>query len=331
MVRRGLSLTLWLVLVFLLAPLLASAQPPARVYRIGFLANSLETSDGPLFEVFIGELKKLGYVEDRDFVIDWRSSEGRSERLPGLAQELVRFKVDVIVASSAVPARAAADATNTIPIVFPVAANPVGQELVGDLRRPRGNVTGAAIYEPRDLNGRLLRLVKEVLPKLSRLAVLTNPANSSHVQLLTREIPTAALPAKLSLLPVELRSVAELESTLDGAVREGAQSLYVLPDPLSFIHRVKIAELAAQRRLPTIYTSRAGVEAGGLISHGPKLREAFQRAATYVDRLLKGAKLADLPVDSAAAFETVVNLKTAKALGLTVPPPVLRRADQVLQ
>jgi putative ABC transport system substrate-binding protein len=331
MVRRGLSLTLWLVLVLLVGQQAASAQPAGRVYRIGFLANSLETSDGPLFEVFISELKKLGYVEDKNFVIDWRSSEGHSDRLPQLAQELVRVKVDVIVASSAQPARAAADATNTIPIVFPVAANPMGQELVGNRRHPRANVTGAAIYDPRDLNARLLRLVKEALPKLSRLAVLSNPANSSHLQLLAREIPTAASSAKLSLLPVELRSVAELESTLDGAVRDGAQSLYVLPDPLSFIHRAKIAEAAVQRRLPTIYTSRTGVEAGGLLSHGPRLREAYQRAATYVDRILKGTKPSDLPVDLAPAFETVVNLKTAKALGLTLPAPVLRRADQVLQ
>ena len=311
-------------------PLPAAAQPAGRAYRVGFLANALETSDGPLFAIFLDELKRLGYVEGQSLVIDWRSSEGDFDKLPGLAQELVQLKVDVIVASSAPPARAAAEATKTIPIVFPVVAAAPGDKLVAGLGKPGGNLTGPATYEPQELNTRLLRLLKEAIPKVSRIAVLMNPANSTHLQLVARDIPAAARPLKLTLVPSEVRSAGDLERALDAAAR-GADALYVLGDPLSFIHRARIVELATQRRLPTIHTLRANVEAGGLLSYGPKLSELYRRAATYVDKILKGTKPADLPVDRHPKFEIVINLRAAKALGVTVPPAVVRRADEVIQ
>lgn len=328
--RRSLGLGVGLALGLLLVPPPAAGQPPTKAYRVGFLANALETSDGPLFAVFIDELRKLGYVEGQNLIIDWRSSEGDSDRLPELAQELIRQKVDVIVAASAPPARAAAAATQTIPVVFPVVPARVEDLLVARLGRPGSNVTGAT-YEPRELNARLLRLLKDAVPRASRLAVLMNPASSVHLQLVARDVPGAARPLKVTLLPVEARSAGDIERALDAAVRKGADSLYVLGDPLSFIHRTRIAELASARRLPTIYTLKANVEAGGLLSYGPKLSELFRRAAIHVDKIFKGAKPADLPVERKPRFETVINLRTARALGLTLPPEVLKRADEVIQ
>jgi putative ABC transport system substrate-binding protein len=320
-----------LLVGLLVVPGSVGAQQAGKVYRIGFLANAFETSDGPLFAIFLDGLKKLGYVEGQNFVIDWRSSEGDFDRLSGLAQELIRQKVDIIVASSSMPARAAAEATQTIPVVFPVVALRPGEKLAASLGRPGGNVTGLATYDPQELNARLLRLLKEAVPKVSRLAVLTNPANAIHLQLVARELPPAAHPLKVSLLPVEARAVGDLEGAFDAAVKGRADSLYVLGDPLSFIHRARIAELAVQRRLPTIHTGRANVEAGGLMSYGPKLSEVFRRAATYVDRILKGAAPSDLPVDRSPKFEMVLNLKTARALGLHIPPALRQRADELIQ
>jgi ABC-type uncharacterized transport system substrate-binding protein len=333
MARRRLGSISWMILGGLLLFLAATAdaQTAGRTYRIGVLANAFEVSEGPLFDEFLEGLKKLGYVEGKNLVIEWRSSEGEFDRLPALAAELVRARVDVIVASSALPAHAAAEATKTVPVVFLVVSDPVGQKLVGSLSRPGGNVTGLATYAPDVLHSRRLQLLKEVAPRASRLAVLNNPANATHRELLAREIPAAAQPHKLTLLPLEMRSPGDLEGVFDQAVREKADSVYVLSDRLSFVHRAQIAELAMQRRLPSINATRASVEVGGLVSYGPKLRDVFRRAATYVDRILKGAKPADLPVDQPPQFELVVNLKTAKVLGLTLPQSLLRRADEVIQ
>jgi putative ABC transport system substrate-binding protein len=330
--RLGLAvgLALGLLLTLLLSPPPAAAQPATKVYRVGFLANALETSDGPLFAVFVDELRKLGYVEGQNLIIDWRSSEGDFARLPELAQDLIKQKVDVIVAASGPPARAAAEATQTIPVVFPVVAERAEEKLTARLGRPGSNVTGST-YEPQELNRQLLRLLKEAMPRASRLAVLMNPANSVHLQLVARDIPGAARPLKVTLLPVEVRSAGDLERALDAAVQKGADSLYVLGDPLSFINRTRIAELAAARRLPTIHTLRAGVEAGGLLSYGPRLGDLFRRAATHVDKILKGTKPADLPVERKPRFEVVINLRTARTLGVTLPPAVLKRADEVIQ
>ena len=313
------------------ASVAAEAQPAGKVYRIGVLANALDIADGPSFEVFLDGLGKLGYVEDQNIVIEWRSSEGYHDRLPSLAADLVRSKVDIIVATSLQPARAAAEATKTIPVVFVVTADPVGQGLVGNLARPAGNVTGLATYVPGEISERVLQLLREVVPNVSRLAILTNPGNTVHTELMSRALPSAAQQSRVTLLPLKVQSLNELQSAFDAAIRERADALYVLGDVLAFVHRNRIAALAAKNRLPAIYTFRGGVEAGGLMSYGPDFRDLFRRAATYVDRILKGAKPGDLPVEQPTKFELVINLKTAKALGLTIPPSLLRRADHVIQ
>jgi putative ABC transport system substrate-binding protein len=317
--------------VLVLLAVTADAQTSGRTYRLGILANAFEISESALFEEFLEGLRKQGFTEGRNLVIEWRSSEGRFNRLPLLAAELVRAKVDVIVASSALPAHAAADATRTIPVVFLVVADPVGQKLVGSLARPGGNVTGLATYAPDVLVARRLQVLKEVAPKATRLAVLANPDNATHRELLAREIPAAAQPQKLTLLPLEVRGPADLEAAFDRAAREKADALYVLGDPLTFVHRAQIADLAVQRRLPNINFSRTSVEAGGLVSYGPRLRDVYRRASDYVARIFKGAKPAELPVDQPPAFELVVNAKTAKALGVTLPASLLKRADDVIQ
>jgi putative ABC transport system substrate-binding protein len=333
-VRRSLLRPLGaaLALVLLALPLAADAQQQAgKVYRIGVLANALETADGPLFEAFLDGLAKLGYVEDQNIVIEWRSSEGDMERLPGMAADLVRSKVDLIVAMSLQPARAAAAATKTIPVVFVVAADPVGQGLVPDLARPGGNITGLATYVPGEISGRVLQLLREATIKLSRLGVLTNPADPVHRDLMSRALPGAAQKAGVTLLPFDVQSLSDLQRAFDAAVRERADALYVLGGVFTFVHRARIVALAAKSRLPAIYTSRGAVAAGGLMSYGPSLRDLFRRAATYVDRILKGAKPGELPVEQPTRFELAINLKTARALGLTIPPSLLQRAEEVIR
>ena len=322
-----------LILALLAAPFVAEAQqqPAAKVYRIGILANVLETADGPLFEAFVDGLNKLGYVEDQNVIIEWRSSEGDSERLPTLAADLERSKVDVIVATSLGPARAAAAATKTTPIVFVVAADPVGQGLVANTAKPGGNVTGLATYSPGENSERVLQLLREAGIKVTRLAILVNSANPVHNELLSRPLPAAAQRVGVTLLPLEAQSLSALQNAFDTAVREKADAIYVLGDVFTFVHRPRIVALAAKNRLPAIYSSRGAVEAGGLMSYGPQLRDLFRRAATYVDKILKGAKAGDLPVEQPTKFELAINLKTAKALGLTIPPSLLKRADNVIE
>jgi putative ABC transport system substrate-binding protein len=314
------------------APIPAGAQSPSKVYHVGVLANSLDTSDGPLFQVFLDALRGLGYVQDRNMTIDWRSSEGEVDKLPALADDLARAKVDVIVATALQPARAVGQVTKTIPIVFVVAADPVGNGLVDNPARPGANMTGLAIYAREESSDRVLELVKATSPRASNVAVLANPDNPVHRELLAQALPVAARRMNIRLVKLEVRSAADLQKAFDAAVRERADALYVLGgDPLIFINRARIVELAAKNRLPAIYTGRSAVEAGGLMSYGPKLRDLFQRAASYVDKILKGARPGDLPVERSTKFELVINLKTAKALGLGISPPLLQRADAVIQ
>ena len=331
MTERAAPLILALAFAMLAGPVAAEAQPAGKAYRIGVLANALDTADGPLFGVFLDGLRALGYVEDRNIIIEWRSSEGDFDRLPELAANLVRAKVDIIVAMSLQPARAAADATKTIPIVFVIVADPVAQKLVGNPARPGGNVTGLATYRPEESSQKVLQFLREANPNISRLAVLTNPANPAHRELMSQSLSAAARQLRVALLPLELRSLGDLQGAFDTAVRERADALYVLGDFLTFIHRARIVELAARTRLPAIYAGRSGVEAGGLMAYAPNLRDLFQRAATYVDKILKGTKPGDLPVEQSAAYRLVINLKTANALGLTVPRSLLQRADEVIQ
>ena len=331
MTERAAPLILALGLAMLAVPFAAEAQPATKVYRIGVIANSLATADGPLFEVFLDGLRALGYVEDRNIIIDWRSSEGDFAKLPGLAASLVRAKVDIMMAMSLLPARAAAEATKTIPIVFVVVADPVAQKLVGNPARPGGNITGLAAYGPEDGSHKVIQFLREANPKLTRFAVLTNPANPVHQEIMSRSLPSAAQRLRVSVLPLELRSVSDLQGAFDTVVRERADALYVLADVLTFIHRARIADFAAKSRLPAIYAARGGVEAGGLMSYGPNPRDLYRRAATYIDKILKGTRPGDLPVEQLAKSRLVINLKTAKAIGLTVPPSLLQRADEVIQ
>ena len=319
-------------LVLLLGvPLIAEAQSVPSLPRIGVLANALDTADGPLFQGFLEALRALGYSEDRNVAIDWRSSEGDDSQLPGLAADLVRARVDVILATSLRPALAAVEATKTIPIVFVVAADPVGLGLVPNLTRPGGNVTGLAVYRPRESTERALDLLKTLTPRASHLAVLNNPSNPVHRELLSQVLPGAAQRSKLTLIPLALQSPAELPSVFDRARRKQADAIYVLGDVLAFINRARIVELAAKHRLPAVYSFRSAAEAGGLMAYSPDLRELFVRAAGNVDKILKGSKPGEIPVTQSGKYELLINMRTARALGLAVPLALTRQANVVIE
>ena len=325
------TLALKLLILLLVTPVVAAAQPTTKVYRIGVLANALATSDGPTFQAFLDALHGLGYVQERNMEIEWRSSEGAPEQLPALASELIRAKVDVILATALLPAQAAVEATKTVPIVFVVLADPVRQRLVHSLARPGGNATGVAAYAPHENANGLLRILKTLLPTLSRLAVMTNPSNRLQRGLLADALSVAAQRASVALERLPARTVADLPAAFAKARRDRADAMYVLPDILTFVHRARIAELAAKNRLPAVYAMRGAVEAGGLLSYGPNSRELFQKAAVYVDRILKGASAGDIPVEQSTKSELIVNLRTARALGLTVPAGLLQQAAQVIE
>lgn len=324
---------LWLrvLLVLLAAPLLAHAQPAAKVYRIGVLANALDTSDGPTFQAFLDGLRALGYVQGRNMDIEWRSSEGDATELPRLAQDLVRAKVDVIFATALVPAQAAVEATKEVPIVFVVGGDPVAQRLVASTGKPGANATGIAAWAPQESTEKVLQILRSVSPGMSRLAVLTAPTNPAQRDLLARALPNAALKSKVTLLPLPVQTAGDLAGAFEAARAERADGLYVLGDVLTFVQRARIADLATRNRLPAMYTTRSAVEAGGLMSYGPGLRELYRRAATYVDKILKGGKAGDLAVDVSTRYELALNLKTAKAIGVTIPPSLVKQAIQVIE
>ena len=325
-------LALVFTLVLLAAPLAVEAQQPAKVFRIGYLGNVPPTDPAVsrLWDAFLQGLRELGYVEGQNIVIERRYAGGRYERLPALAAELVRLKVDVIVAAGASPlAHAAKDATSTIPIVMTSHGDPVGSGLVASLARPGGNVTGLSMLSP-DLLGKQLQLLKEAVPKLSRVAVLSHPTNPQHARSV-REAEVAARSLKLRLQTLEARAPSEFAGAFSAATKERAGALIVLADGMFWGERTRFAELAAKHRLPLMAGLREHADAGGLLAYGARLRDNFRRAATYVDKILKGAKPGDLPIEQPTKFEFVVNLKTAKALGLTIPQSLLLRADEVIQ
>ena len=317
----------------LAAPLATSAQPAGKVYRIGYLAAGWGTGTAYLrpLEAFRQGLRELGWVEGQNVLIEYRFAEGRLDRLPGLAQELVRLKVDVIVASPTPAALAARDATRTIPIVGMSLTEPVEVGLVASLARPGGNVTGVTYAVDTDIFGKQLELLKEVLPKVRRVAVLSNPGNSPAEPLIMSRIEGAARSLGLQLQLLEARGPGEFDGAFAAMTKERAGALLVTGDPMFFLHRARLAELAGKHRLPAMSTQGQWVEAGGLMSYGPSFPDMYRRAATYVDKILKGAKPADLPIEQPTKFELVVNLNTAKALGLTIPPSLLQRADQVIE
>jgi putative ABC transport system substrate-binding protein len=315
------------------APLVAEAQRARKIPWIGFLGNNAPTHSPGVARIWGGiwqGLREHGWLEGHNIVVESRFSEGRFERFPGFAAELVRLKVDLIVASTPPAIRAAKEATTTIPIVMVGLADPVGLGFVASLARPGGNITGVAFSPGEGLVAKRLQLLKEAIPGISKVAALVNPANPSHPPLL-RELRVAADALKLKLQILEARTPEELESAFEAAARERANALHEVGDPMFFRHRTRILELAARSRLPTSHGSREPVEEGGLISYGVDQVDHHRRAAYYVDKILKGAKPADLPVEQPTKFELVINLKTAKALGLTIPQSVLIRADQVIQ
>ena len=327
--------TIWLIAVFtfgfLVAPLAAEAQPPTKVYRIGWLRpDSPPLSPWPPQEAFRQRLHELGYVEGQNLVIESRYAEGSEERLPALAAELVRLKVDVIVAPGTAAILAAQHATRTIPTVMTGANDPAGQGLVASLARPGGNTTGLSNLGV-ELPGKRLELLKETVPQSTRIAVLGNPADPAYEPAL-HTVTVAAQTLGLHLHVVELRRAEELDTAFTAITQEGADALIVVSDPVLMDGlRGQVADRAATSRLPAMYDWKMYVEAGGLMAYGPSLPETHRRAATYVDKLLKGATPADLPVERPTKFDLLINLKAAKALGLTIPPVVLFQADEVIK
>ena len=320
-------LVLTLALALLAVPLAAAAQPPGKVWRIGILGN---TPASPPWEAFRQSLRQHGYVEGQNIVVEARWSEGRIERFPGLAAELVRLKVDVIVVASTPGAQAAKQATSTIPIVIATSVDPVGAGLVASLARPGGNITGMSLLSTLDTRGKWLEILKEAAPKVSRVAFLWNSTQPTEVRSLdAMQAPARAL--GLTLRPVEARGPKEFEDAFTVMTRDRADALIAMDSHLNVTYRTLIVALAAKHRLPAMYGFREFVDDGGLMSYGANLSENFRRAAVYVDKILKGAKPADLPVEQPTKFELVINLKTAKALGLTIPQSVLLRADHVIQ
>ncbi len=278
---------------------------------------------------FARGLSELGYVEGRNLLIESRSADGKVERLPGLADDLVRVKVDVIVTAGTVATGVARKATATIPIVMASSADPIGSGFVKSLAHPGGNVTGLSTLRT-DTSPKLLEMLRNVAPDLSRVAVLVNPTNTSQPLSVT-SVRSAAQSMSLTILPVEARTAAEIENAFSTMVQGKAGAIIVMRDGVFLEERRQIAELAVKNRLSTISDDREYVDAGTLMSYGPSLVDQFQRAASYVDKILKGAKPGDLPVEQPARFEFVVNLKTARALGLAIPQSLLLRADEVIQ
>jgi putative tryptophan/tyrosine transport system substrate-binding protein len=315
--------------VLLAGPLAAEAQQAAKVARIGYLSTNL-TANPRGREAFRQGLRELGYAEGRNVVIEYRDAEGKLERLPALVAELVALRLDVIVPLGAAATQAARKATKTIPIVGVAMGDPVRSGFVASLARPSGNITGLATFASLEIIGKNLELLKEAVPGISRVAVLWNPANPAHREVMPG-VKAAARLLGVQLQPHEASGPSEFDSAFSAILRERVGALLVMSDAIFFGYRTRLVDLAAKHRMPAMYGQSEFAEAGGLMSYGPNLSDQFRRAAYFVDKILKGAKPADLPVEQPTKFELVINLKTAKALGLTIPPSVLGRADEVIQ
>jgi putative ABC transport system substrate-binding protein len=315
------------VLILIALPLTPMAQQPAKTYRIGFLGGGSRSRD---FEAFRQGLRDLGWLEGKGLVIEPRYAEGHVDRLAGLAAELVDLHVDVIVASTSTVAQAAKQATRTIPIVMIGVGDPVGLGFAASLSRPGGNMTGLASLLP-ELAAKSLQLLKEVVPRARRIAVLTNPSNPLHEPGFRKDAEPAAKVLGVQLQLLMARGPDDFEGALEAAVKAHADALEIYGDPVFATYRSRLAALAIEKRLPTMFRGKQDVEAGGLLGYGPSYLDLSRRAATFVDKILKGAEPADLPIEQPTKFELVINLKSAKALGLTIPQPVLARADEVIQ
>ena len=307
----------------------AAAQQPTKVPRIGYVDAGSPAMTGHRAQAFVQGLRDLGYVEGENIVIEYRWADGKLDRLPGFVTDLVHAKVDVIVSSASPAIRFAKEQTSTIPIVMAGVTDPVGVGFVASLARPGGNITGLTHLSP-DLSGKRLELLKEVVPHLLRVAVLWN-SNQPGQPAAFKETQVAAQALKVTLISMEVRNREEIERVLSAAAKERPQAMFELPDPLTFFNRQLITEFAAKHKLPAMYSFREYVDAGGLMSYGTSFPDLFRRAATYVDKILKGTKPADLPVEQPMKFEFIINLKTAKQIGLKIPPNVLARADRIIK
>ncbi len=329
MKRSTLTLALaTLALSILTAPLAADAQLAGKVWRIGVLRPGLPSD--PMVSAFREGLRELGYIEGRNILIEERYAQGKLDRLPDLAAELVALKVDVIVTGTEIAIRAAAHATSSIPIVFGATGDPVSAGLVASFARPGGNITGGSMLAP-ELSAKRLQILKEAIPHVRRsVAVMWNPGYPGMERRFS-EVEVAATKIGVSVRSLQVREPNDFESVFATIRRERPDALLLLADPLTGENRRRIVDFAAAMRMPAIYESRDYVDAGGLMSYGPNFLAMYRRAALYVDKILRGAKPADLPVEQPTKFELVINLKTAKALGLTIPQSVLIRADEVIQ
>jgi putative ABC transport system substrate-binding protein len=327
MVRRASLVVALLAVAISVATALGCAEQSKVIPGIGFISSA----PSGISEGLSAGLKELGLVEGRNITVDWRWTEGKPERVTELAAELVRLKPALIVTTSGQPTAAVKAATATIPIVFIAVADPVGTGLVASLARPGGNLTGLSNLASQEFTGKMVELLHTAVPHASTVAILMNPTNADHQRILSMDLPTAAKRLRLTLLPVEAQTVHELDVAFERAARSRADAILVMGDPLIYVNRVRVAELAAKHRLPAMYFFRENVEAGGLMAYGPSLYDSGRRGATYVDKILKGARPADLSVEQAIKFDLVINRKTAAALGLEIPAPLLRQADQVIE
>ena len=324
------NIFVWLLATTLLTTACSvQAQQSTKIPRIGVLVTNSRSAIAARVDAFLQGLRELGYVEGKNIVIEWRSAEGKLDRLPALAAELVRLKVDVIVTGGSENTRAVKEATNTIPIVMAQDSDPVANGFVASLARPGGNITGLATLAP-EISGKQLEILREVVPNLSRVAVLGSSTNTANARLLNEvKPPAAAFGVKLQYLDV--LGPKDIETVFRAAVKGRAEAVLVLTGPVVSSQRKQIADFAVKNRLPAILPFPEYVDAGGLMSYSASVIDMYRRAAVYVDKILKGAKPADLPVEQPTKFEFIINLKAAKQIGLTIPPNVLARADRVIR
>jgi putative ABC transport system substrate-binding protein len=316
--------------VFLTALPFSEAQQASKVFRIGFISPASSKTAGANLEALRLGLQQLGYVEGKNTIIETRWAEGSAERLPRLLTELAQRKVDVIVIGGAAGARAAKNERTPVPVVFAAVTDPLGNGIVESLARPGGNITGVALALGEGFSGKWVELLKETVTKLPRVSVLRNPLHPV-AQVFLKETQAAARALGIALDFFETRDADELSTSLLRIEKAGTAALLLTPDPLFSARRSLIVDFASRHRLPSMFYSREFVDVGGLMSYGPSFPESYRRAATYVDKILKGTKPADLPVEQPTKFELVINLKTAKQIGLTIPPNVLARADRVIK
>jgi putative ABC transport system substrate-binding protein len=324
--RKLFAAVLWMTLALLLAVALAEAQQPKKVPRIGFQSAASPSANAARIEALRQGLRELGYVEGENIVIEYRYAEGKLDRLHEFAAEFVRLKVDIIVAAAPSSTRAAKEATSTIPIVMAVDTDPVANGFVASLARPGGNITGLSTLAP-EISGKQLELLKEIVPRLSHVAVLRTRPDAQ----VSKEMELAAGALKVQLQYLDVPGPKDIETAFQAASKGRADAVLVLGSPILESARTQLADLAAKSRLPAIYHVSEFVEAGGLMSYGVSFTDLYRRAAIYVDKILKGRKPADLPVEQPIKFELVINLKAAKQIGLTIPPSVLARADKVIK